>query len=144
METPPLEEWGFPPWLVCVCESDNRFKDTRKILIEMYQFVPSPIEEDYLVLPIKGINLEKRFKSDDYDTLFGGWGIGRVIFHPTEFINATCTRGGPSFEFKYFADSCPWEYIQPNPMKPATIELIELLKPRKFLDYQGREIPNPY
>lgn len=144
MEMPKLDEWNFPPWLVGICEASERFDEAERILIDNYGFVPTPLEkgrsDKALVLPIPGVDLEERFKSDDYDTLFSGWGIGRV-----RLSRAYCEqRKGPSFEFKYFPDSCSWEYICTNPMKDATIELINILKPKRFLNYLGREILNPY
>ena len=143
MNLPKLTDLNFPHLLVGVCDSSENFDEAIKLIIEGYSFVPSPIEEGRsdraLVLPIPGIDLEKRFKGD-YDDKGFGWGIGRVRFDK-KYCNQ---RGGPSFEFKYFLDECPRGYLYENPMKQAIIKTIEILKPEIFLDFLGKKISNPY
>ena len=140
---PKLKDWTFPYWIIGVCTSASRFDEAREIIIKRYGLVPSPVErgrdDQALVFPIAGINLEERFRGD-YDTRFGGWGIGRARFDKKFREN----RGGPSFEFKYFADDCPWEHIKTDPMREAVIVVSGMLKPFKFLDAFANEIDYPY
>ena len=140
---PDLNQWDFPPWLVCVCKSYEGFDEARQLLIDKYRFVNSPFElEDKpnrtLVLPIPGVSLYEVIKSAEEGGHFGGWGIGRARFEKPEW-----NRGGPSFEFMYFPE-CPWEYIQLNPMKDAIVELGKILNPFKFMNYGAEEISPPY
>ncbi len=139
----------FPLWLVGVCETDAGFDEARHILVYKHGFVPSPAEEDRidraLVMPRPGIDLVERLKSDNYDVRGWGWGLGRARLD-RDYCE---TRGGPSFEFKYFAGEVPWDVIAANPMKPAMVEVINLLRPKRFLgldlrDHSLPEINNPY
>jgi hypothetical protein len=136
---PPGEEWEFPPELTCICPSDSRFDEARKILIEKYKYIPSPLEDvstsRSLVLPRPGIDLAERLKSDDPDIRYH-WGIGRVLFKHY--------HGKPAFHFKYFSGDCPWELIKDDPMKPALIEMVGFLNATEFFNYRGRKIDFPY
>jgi len=139
---PPLEQLNFPYWMICVCDSNEHFDEGRKILIEKFKYIPSPIEEgskdQALVLPRSDLyDLEERLKSENPDTRGWGWGRGRARFR-TKF------RGKSSVGFKYFLGDCPWEQIKDNPMKDAVKEVVNLLNPIKYLNHKGKEIQFPY
>lgn len=142
-KSPPLKEWEFPPWLVCVCDSAERFEYAKIILRHKFGFVDSPFDiekPEYfrsLVLPRPDISIQDVIARAEEGGDFRFWGVGRVRFDARD-------ERSPRYELKYFPDDCPWEYIQTNPMKAAAIELHRFLNPKKFLDYNGREIPFPY
>ena len=140
-QAPPIEEWEFPSWLVCICESPDGFDGAAKLLVQNFGFVYSPFENPSkqnlaLVLPRPDINLQDFI---DKNEAFS-WGIGSTRFDRYRYENQ---KRGPEYDFAYFPD-CPWEFMKDNPSRVAMVELFKLLKPIRFLNYRGEEIPFPY
>ena len=140
---PHFDDWGFPPWLVCLCDDSSGFKTAKKVLIEKFGFVYSPFEEatpDYfksLVLPRLDINLADIIERADLGGEFRFWGRGRVRFDEKN-------DQGPRYELKYWPGDCPWEFVKDNPLRGPAIELYKILNPQKFLNHRGEEILFPY
>lgn len=138
---PDLNQWKFPPWLVCICESSEGFDEAAKLLINKFGYVYSPFENPNklnraLVLPRPDIILQDFI---DRDKAFG-WGIGRTRFDKSRIEHQ---NRGLEYDFEYFPN-CPWEFMKNNPSREPMIELYRMLKPVRFLNFLGEEISFPY
>jgi hypothetical protein len=135
--------YPFESELYCYCTDVSQFMGYKKLLLEKFDLIESPLElevqgdvaHNSLILPRTDIDINSFIDKKSWS----GWGKGRIRLSP---FSADGYAG--RFEIKYFCDPKPWSQIANDPLRPMAQYLIQELQPVKFLDCMGEEINNPY